>query len=120
MKTIDITVSGDPTTAKSAIEATFFSRGFAVTWTDSWSGIVEKGSKVRQAVAGAFSPYYKIGFAIMSGSPGQYTLRVQQLTSGAGGGLINVSRTKKLFLAVTTELTQALATTGTVISSTES
>jgi hypothetical protein len=113
MKTVDITVSGDSGRAKTVVEQVLFGRGFAVTWTDSWTGSAEKGSKR------GFGFYYKVGLSIMSGAPGQFTLRVQPLISRMQNGLAFVGRTNRFFSDLNAELATALAEMGTVVSSVE-
>ena len=111
MKTTDITFSGDPSRAKSAIEQAVLARGYSITWTDSWTGTAQKGSKH------GFSTFYKVGLSIMSGTLGQVTLRVSPLITARTNGLAFQKRTARELLGLNQGMTQALAAVGDIISS---
>lgn len=71
------------------------------------------------ALAGALAQYYKIGLFVMTADAGQSVIRVQQLSSGAMGGLIGMARTKKAFAALRSEVAKALTEAGILVSTTD-
>jgi hypothetical protein len=59
-KYIDFVVTGDPVTARASVEEALVARKFHVTWSDDWTAIAERGSKVANALAGALPQYFKV------------------------------------------------------------
>jgi hypothetical protein len=103
-KFIDFLVTGDPASARSAVEQALVVRKFRVAWSDDWTAVAERGSKVANALAGAAAQYFKVGVRIMSAQPGETTVRIERQSSGWMGGAIGASRTTKNMTALRTEL----------------
>lgn len=95
MRTVDITVTGDPASARAAAVQALEARKFRITWEHEWSGTAERGSKVLNVVAGALAQYFKVGLKIFSGTPGEVVVRFERQSSGWMGGGIGEMRTNR-------------------------
>jgi hypothetical protein len=111
----DVIVTGDPAHVRAAAFQALEARKFRFTWLSEWSAIAERGNAVGNALAGALAPYYSIDVAIMAGHPGQTIVRFSQSNSGWAGGLVGVSKVKKNFEALRTELVGAFQQQGTLV-----
>jgi hypothetical protein len=111
-KFIDFLVTGDPASARSAVEQALVVRKFRVAWSDDWTAVAERGSKVANALAGAAAQYFKVGVRIMSAQPGETTVRIERQSSGWMGGAIGASRTTKNMTALRTELESTFSGAG--------
>lgn len=95
MRSVDITVKGDPASARDAAVRALEARKFKITWEHEWSGTAERGSKVLNAIAGALAQYFKVGVKIFAGTPGEVVVRFERQSSGWMGGGIGAMRTNK-------------------------
>ena len=111
-KYIDFLVVGDPAIARATIEAELVARKFKVAWTDDWTGVAERGSKVANALAGALAQYFKVGVRLMSEQPGETTVRIERQSSGWMGGFIGAARTNKNLAALRTDLEATFSAAG--------
>jgi hypothetical protein len=119
VKTIDITASGDPAIAKATVEQFLLGQGYAIVRIDDWSNTAEKGISGSTRTVRKKDTYYKVSLSVMSGVPGQYTLRIKQLNSGLERGPFGRPRVTEKFLALVQEIGQVLSGVGAVISSVE-
>ncbi len=103
-KYVDFLVTGDAAAARATAEQSLVARKFKVTWNDDWSATAERGSRVANALAGAFAQFFKIGVRITAAGPAETTIRIESQSSGAMGGAIGVARTRKNFTSLRTEL----------------
>jgi hypothetical protein len=94
-KSVDFLVTGDPVAARATAEQALVANGFRVTWHDGWTATAERGSKVGNALAGAFAQYFKVGVRLMSIQTGETTVRIQRQTSGFLGGWIGMIRVRR-------------------------
>jgi len=101
---VDFLVVGDPTAARATAEQALVSRNFRVAWSDPWTATAERGSKVANALAGAFAQYFKVGVRLTAAQPGLTTVRIERQSSGAMGGLVGVSRVRRNLGALRSEL----------------
>ncbi len=115
-----VTVLGDSARAKATAEQALVDRRFKVSWTDDWSAIAERGSKVANALAGAMAQYMKVMVSLHAGSePGHTVIRLQKGSSGAMGGAIGVSRTTKNLSALRDQLAETFRAAGVLVGVTQ-
>ncbi len=120
-KNIDFFLLGDPASARAAGEQALTARQFQIVWQDEWSATAERGSKVANALAGAFAQHFKFGLRVMaSPEPGVTVLRIEKLEAGWKGGAIGVMRTNKSFAALQAELASTFQAAGVLKGITES
>ncbi|MCA1833094.1 MAG: hypothetical protein ABR548_15900 [Actinomycetota bacterium] len=112
MQAVDIAVSGDPSSAKSAAQQALEARKFRVKWDDEWTGTAERGNKIANAVAGALAQYFKVGVKVMQGEAGQAIVRLERQSKGYMGGAIGAMRTKKNMEKLRDDLAGAFTTQG--------
>jgi hypothetical protein len=118
-KYIDFLVVGDPTRARATIEEALVARKFKVAWSDDWNAVAERGSKVANAIAGAFAQYFKVGVHLMGAEPGETTVRIERQSSGLMGGALGAARTTKNLNALRTELETTFSGAGVLRGVTE-
>lgn len=117
---VDFTVTGDPARAHATATEALEGRKFTLTWSDPWTGVAERGSKVGNVLAGAMAQYFKIGVRVMSApTDGQAIVRIEQQSSGWMGGAIGAHRTKKNFAGLRDELRATFETAGVLVGVTE-
>jgi hypothetical protein len=103
-KSVDFLVTGDPVVARVTAEQALMANGFKVTWHDDWTATAERGSKVGNALAGAFAQYFQVGVRLMSVQTGETTVRLERQSSGMMGGLVGMSRVRSNMTALTAQL----------------
>ena len=111
----EIVVSGEPTRARATAVAALESRGFALTWTDEWSGTAEKGTRGRQLLLGGFAPHLRVGVSLHAVDVGT-VVRLTRPSTGVSGGLRGRAKAVKQFDGVARELTAAFGAAGVLIS----
>jgi hypothetical protein len=112
-------VTGDPTTAREAVERALTDRKFKIRWRDDWSGVAERGNKVAYGFLGAFAQHFKVGVRLMSDGPAQTVVRIERLSSGWVGGAFGVSRTTKNMYSLKSDLEATFLTAGVLLGVTE-
>jgi hypothetical protein len=113
----DITVAGDPALARDTAANALIARGFAVTWSDPWTGVATKGSKGKRAVFGAFTPYLEVGISVHSAENGS-VVALSRPSTGMTGGLAGRAKARKNFATLTAEVTEVFRVNGVLIGST--
>ncbi|MGD1052571.1 MAG: hypothetical protein ABR950_01960 [Candidatus Dormibacteria bacterium] len=94
-KSVDFLVAGDPAAARATAEQALIANGFKVIWLDEWTATAERGSRVGNALAGAFAQYFQVGVRLMSAQTGETTVRIERQSSGMMGGLVGMARVRK-------------------------
>jgi len=112
IKYIDFLVTGDPVTARATAEEALVARKFQVTWSDEWTAIAERGSKVANMFVGALAQYFKVGVRLMGAPTGGTTVRIERQSSGWMGGAIGASRTTKNLKELRTQLEATFSAAG--------
>jgi hypothetical protein len=119
VKYVDFALTGDPAAARDAAAQALGARKFEVAWTDEWTGLAERGSKVKNALLGAAAQYFKVGLRVMTGDAGGSVLRLERLSSGWMGGAIGAARTTNNMKKLRDELTQVFQGDGVLVGVTE-
>ena len=114
-KAIEFVLNGDPAHAKAAAAQALEGRKFTMTWTDDWTGIAERGSKVGNLVAGAAAQYFKVGLAVRSADTGHSIVRLEKQSSGWMGGAIGAARTNNNMKRLRDELTETFTQVGVLV-----
>lgn len=83
MSYVDYTVTGDPARAHATATEALEGRKFTLTWSDPWTVVAERGSKVGNVLAEAMAQHFKIGVRVMSApTDRQSIVRVGPQSSG--------------------------------------
>lgn len=101
----------DPAAVRPLVAQALEEQGFAVSWTDDWNAEAEIGSTGMVMLAGGFKPHIKLQVAITSAPEGAM-VQVIQATSGAAGGALGMSKTKKKLRATTEAVGGGLQSAG--------
>ncbi len=109
---VEFALQGDPARAKSTAIQALESRKFKMTWTDEWTGFAERGSKIANALLGAFAQYFKVGLSVRSAEGGTSIVRVEKTSKGMMGGAIGMARTNKNMNSLRDELQATFANAG--------
>ncbi|CAN5502437.1 hypothetical protein BH24ACT4_BH24ACT4_07430 [soil metagenome] len=97
----------DPAAARPLVDQALQANKFTVNWTDEWNAEAEVGSKAMVLLAGGFKPHILLQLALSSGPEGAW-LHVHQATTGAAGGALGMSKTKKAWQATTEDIAAGL------------
>ncbi len=120
MAQFDFTVTGDPAAAKQATAAALEGDGYRIEWLDDWHATVERGSKGKSAMLGAFAkPYLKLDLRVSSVANAQSLVTLEQDSKGYLGGAVGVQKTKKAFAALRDVVEGALRAQGSFVSVTQ-
>ena len=113
MEYFDLTLTGDPARAKATVQTALEARKFTLGWSDQWTATAERGSKVANALAGAFAQYFKVEVAIRSEPDSDTSIvRIGRGSRGLMGGAIGVSRTNKNMATLFAELQATFSAAG--------
>ncbi|WP_293306035.1 hypothetical protein [Pedobacter sp. UBA5917] len=69
-------------------------QGYTVTNDQFGNLILEKGSRVKRLLLGAFATYFKFSVTIAPGVDNELTVNIFQQSSGMSGGLIGMNQIK--------------------------
>jgi hypothetical protein len=112
-------VSGDHTLARDTVFAVLQNQGFKVTATDEWSAEAERGSAAVSLVLGAFAGkkgrHIKLSIRFGSDQIGNLTVVLNELTSGASGGLIGAKQATTIYGDIYSEIRQAYQNAGVLL-----
>lgn len=111
---IVLNLSGDPTAMIGIAEQQLAGLGYSVARNaDGWSGEAEVGSAVGRALGGGFVRRMKLTYFVAQGpAQGYWVLTITPAMSGAGGGVLGVSKAKKEMASVYGAVTGGLAQAG--------
>ncbi len=109
MKLVEFHIDGDAARAKATVVQALETRKFKFTWSDEWTAVAERGSKVKNIFLGALAQYFKVGVAVMTAPEGHGVIRLEKSSSGWMGGAVGASRTTKNFDGLKAELEQTFA-----------
>jgi len=109
---VDYLLAGDPVVARNTVEHALVARKFRVAWADPWTGSAERGSKVGNMLAGAFAQYMRVDIRLVDAGNGLTTVRVSKASTGAMGGALGVSKTRKNLASLRAELEAVFAGAG--------
>ena len=115
MDAVEYLVTGDAVRAKATVVQALEARKFKLTWMGEWDGVAERGSKVANALAGAFAQYFKVGVTIRSGANGTAVIRLDKSSKGYMGGVVGASRTSKNFDALHADLDATFRSAGVLV-----
>src|SRR5437879_4148421 len=95
MKSVEIGIRADAPASRAMASQLLEANKFRLTWHDEWTATAERGSKVGNALGGAFAQYFKVGLRVLSGGEGEMIIRFEQQSSGWMGGALGARRTTK-------------------------
>ena len=107
---------GDPAHAKQAAVDALSARGFVLQWSDEWTALATRGSKVKGALLGAFALYTEVGLAIRSLDGPNSLIRIDSISSGWMGGVYGAHKTAKSFGELRDELGNTFARANVLVS----
>ena len=113
----DITVAGDPALARDTAANALIARGFAVAWSDPWTGIATKGSRGKQAVFGGFTPYLEVNISVHAVENAS-VVHLSRPSTGMTGGLAGRAKARKNFATLAAEVTEVFRYNGVLLAST--
>jgi len=116
MNAIEFVVTGDAGRAKHTVSAALETRKFKLTWSSEWDGVAERGSKVANALAGAFAQYFKVEVQVRTAYDGGAVIRLEKSSKGYMGGAIGAHRTTKNFDLLAADLEATFAAAGVLVS----
>jgi len=114
LEPVIFTAVGDPAAIVGIAGQQLASLGYSVTpGPDGWSGEAEVGSAVGRVLGGGFVRRMKVGYSVTQGPvEGQWVLAVNPGMSGAGGGALGMSKSKKEMASIAQGIGTALAQQG--------
>lgn len=115
MNAVDFIVAGDANRAKLTVVQALESRKFKLTWASEWDGIAERGSKVANALAGAFAQYFKVSVLVRTAPDGNGVIRIEKSSKGYMGGAVGARRTSKNFDSLAAELEASFRAAGVLV-----
>lgn len=109
------TVTGDPAAALDGCRAAMEGLGYSVTIDrDAWRGDAEVGSKAARALLGGFSRRHKVSFRVESAADGATYLYLAPAMTGAAGGALGYSKSKKEQASVVDAVATQLEPSGVI------
>jgi hypothetical protein len=109
-----INVSGDPARARETVAAALAARGFTLNWADEWNGAATKGSRLKQALLGAFAVYLVVNVSILA-RDGMTVIMLSRPSTGISGGLAGRARAQRQFASLVAELTEVFRANGVLL-----
>ncbi|MFD0688201.1 hypothetical protein [Actinomadura fibrosa] len=113
---IRLQVTGPPDQARGLLEQTLQADGYRFTWENAGQGIVEKGSRKKAMLLGAFAIHYKYGVMLYPQQDGTVVIDLGLGNTGMSGGAIGVVKVRKNLDTVRQQLVTAYQNAGALVS----
>ncbi|GAA0553367.1 hypothetical protein [Actinomadura livida] len=113
---VKLHVNGTPDQVRPVLEQVLQGEGFRFTWENAGECIIEKGSRTKALLLGAFGTHYKYRVLFHPQQDGTLVFDVGLATTGMSGGAIGVAKVRKKLDEIGRVLTGAFQNAGTLIS----
>lgn len=91
---VHLHVSGPPEQARGLLEQALIAQGFRFDWQSDGRAVVEKGSRGKAMVLGAFAIHYKYVAEIAPQPDGSVGVSLTLATTGVSGGAIGFGKVR--------------------------
>jgi hypothetical protein len=112
---VRLQVSGPPETARGVLEQALTAQGFRFTWQNDGRAVVEKGSRGKAMVLGAFAIHYKYVAEIVPQPDGSVSVGLTLATTGMSGGAVGFAKVRSKLDELRGVLTQAYQAGGSLL-----
>ena len=113
---VKLQVTGNPDQVRPMLEQALQPEGFRFTWENPTECIVEKGSRTKAMLLGAFGTHYKYRIILRPQQDGSLVVDAGLATTGMSGGAVGVAKVRKKLDEVGHVLVAAFQNSGTLIS----
>ncbi|MFF4240026.1 hypothetical protein [Actinomadura geliboluensis] len=112
---VKLQVNGTPDQVRAVVEQALQAEGFRFTWEDPAQAIIEKGSRTKALLLGAFATHYKYRVMLVQQQDGTVVVDLGPATTGMSGGAIGVAKVRRKLDEVGQVLSAAFQQGGTFI-----
>ncbi|NDU73316.1 hypothetical protein GWI34_11810 [Actinomadura sp. DSM 109109] len=112
---VSLKASGGVDQVRAVVEGALQAEGFRFTWEHAGQGIVEKGTRTKAMLLGAFATHYKYHVLLNQQPDGSVAVELAPATTGLSGGAAGVVKLRKKLDEVGRILTTAFQSSGTLI-----
>ena len=92
---VKIHVTGTPDQVRPLLEQVLGAEGFRFTWENAGECIIEKGTRTKALLLGAFATHYKYRIILRPQQDGSVVVDAGLATTGLSGGAIGVTKVRK-------------------------
>ena len=111
-------VAGPPEQARAVLEQALTAQGFRFTWQDDGRAVVEKGSRGKAMLLGAFAIHYKYVAEVAPQPDGSVGIGLTLATSGVSGGAVGYAKVRSKLDELKGVLAQAYQQGGSLLQAT--
>ena len=117
MASYEFVVDADPEHVRDLAREVVDAAGFDASWRDEWNASVQRGSRVRSVLLGAFAPHVRVDLAVRSldDEGRQSVLRLDNRASGLLGGVMGAQKSRAGWNSLRDELAEHLRATGQLV-----
>jgi len=108
-------VSGSPEDVRTLLDGTLTAQGFRFDWQNQGRAVVEKGSKTKAMLLGAFAVHYKYVAELAPQADGSVIVTLSLATTGVSGGAIGYKKVRSMLTSLGEQLSQAYQSRGTLL-----
>lgn len=112
---VKLQVTGSPDQVRPLLEQALQAEGFRFTWENPGQAVIEKGSRTKAMLLGAFATHYKYLMLLHPQQDGTLIVDLGLATTGLSGGAAGVVKVRKKLDAVGRTLTTAFQSAGTFV-----
>src|SRR5690606_23682793 len=112
---VKLVVTGTPEQVGPVLEQALQPEGFRFTWANPADCIIEKGSRTKALLLGAFGTHYKYRVLLRPQPDGNLVVDLGLATTGMSGGAVGVAKVRRKLDEVGRVLTTAFQTNGTLV-----
>lgn len=112
---VKLQVTGSPEQVGQMLEQVLQAEGFRFTWANAADCVIEKGSRTKALLLGAFGTHYKYRLLLHPQPDGSLIVDLGLATTGMSGGAVGVAKVRRKLDEVGGILTNAFQQAGTLI-----
>lgn len=112
---INLHVAGPPEKARAVLEEALTAQGFRFGWQSEGRAVVEKGSKGKAMLLGAFAIHYKYVAELAPQPDGSVGVNLTLATSGVSGGAVGYAKVRSKLDELRGVLAQAYQQGGSLL-----